>query len=247
MKRGKVELKRIENKINRQVTFAKRRNGLFKKAYELSVLCDAEVALIIFSNQGKLFEFSSTDSLLKTLDRYQKCIYDSPETCEYAMETLEHSTYEEYLTLKACYDSLLRFERNYSGEDLDSLSTMELESFETQMALSLKQIRATRTQLMMEQLSDFQRSEQILHDSNRNLSERLQMDGGGQPPIFPWNRSAHAVVYDLHLTPDQRLDDKLIHPLSGGPTLRIRQQSERVGAGSSMPSATRELHVGLVA
>ncbi|KAL8107664.1 hypothetical protein AgCh_024172 [Apium graveolens] len=40
-----MELKRIENKINRQVTFAKRRNGLLKKAYELSVLCNAEVAL----------------------------------------------------------------------------------------------------------------------------------------------------------------------------------------------------------
>ena len=60
MGRGRVELKRIENKINRQVTFAKRRNGLLKKAYELSVLCDAEVALIIFSTRGKLYEFCSS-------------------------------------------------------------------------------------------------------------------------------------------------------------------------------------------
>jgi len=60
MGRGRVELKRIENKINRQVTFAKRRNGLLKKAYELSVLCDAELALIIFSTRGKLYEFCST-------------------------------------------------------------------------------------------------------------------------------------------------------------------------------------------
>nr|ACJ83943.1 unknown [Medicago truncatula] len=66
MGRGRVELKRIENKINRQVTFAKRRNGLLKKAYELSVLCDAEVALIIFSNRGKLYEFCSSPSMLKT-------------------------------------------------------------------------------------------------------------------------------------------------------------------------------------
>ncbi|KAJ0568873.1 putative transcription factor MADS-type1 family [Helianthus annuus] len=63
MERGRVELKRIENKINRQVTFAKRRNGLLKKAYELSVLCDAEVALIIFSNHGKLYEFCSTSKI----------------------------------------------------------------------------------------------------------------------------------------------------------------------------------------
>ena len=61
MGRGKVQLKRIENKINRQVTFSKRRSGLLKKAHEISVLCDAEVALIVFSTKGKLSEFS-TDS-----------------------------------------------------------------------------------------------------------------------------------------------------------------------------------------
>ena len=61
MGRGKVQLKRIENKINRQVTFSKRRSGLLKKAHEISVLCDAEVGLIIFSTKGKLYEFA-TDS-----------------------------------------------------------------------------------------------------------------------------------------------------------------------------------------
>ncbi|KAL6957347.1 Agamous-like MADS-box protein ap1 [Sarracenia purpurea var. burkii] len=63
MGRGRVQLKRIENKINRQVTFSKRRSGLLKKAHEISVLCDAEVALIIFSTKGKLFEYS-TDSCI---------------------------------------------------------------------------------------------------------------------------------------------------------------------------------------
>lgn len=60
MVRGKVQMKRIENPTSRQVTFSKRRNGLLKKAYELSVLCDAEVALIIFSQKGRLYEFSSS-------------------------------------------------------------------------------------------------------------------------------------------------------------------------------------------
>jgi len=71
MGRGRVELKRIENKINRQVTFAKRRNGLLKKAYELSVLCDAEVALIIFSTRGKLYEFCSTSKYEIYLSIYE--------------------------------------------------------------------------------------------------------------------------------------------------------------------------------
>ena len=60
MVRGKTEMKRIENTTSRQVTFSKRRGGLLKKAFELSVLCDAEVALIIFSSKGKLYEFSNS-------------------------------------------------------------------------------------------------------------------------------------------------------------------------------------------
>ena len=59
MGRGKIEIKRIENTTNRQVTFCKRRNGLLKKAYELSVLCDAEVSLIVFSSRGRLYEYSN--------------------------------------------------------------------------------------------------------------------------------------------------------------------------------------------
>lgn len=59
MGRGKIEIKRIENTTSRQVTFCKRRNGLLKKAYELSVLCDAEVALIVFSNRGRLYEYAN--------------------------------------------------------------------------------------------------------------------------------------------------------------------------------------------
>lgn len=60
MGRGKIEIKRIENTSNRQVTFSKRRNGLLKKANELAILCDAQVGVIIFSCTGKMFEFCSS-------------------------------------------------------------------------------------------------------------------------------------------------------------------------------------------
>ncbi|KAK8586173.1 hypothetical protein V6N13_130695 [Hibiscus sabdariffa] len=60
MTRQKIEIKRIVNTAARQVTFSKRRRGLFKKAHELSTLCDAEIALLVFSATGKLFEYSST-------------------------------------------------------------------------------------------------------------------------------------------------------------------------------------------
>ncbi|XVE67676.1 hypothetical protein DITRI_Ditri09bG0007300 [Diplodiscus trichospermus] len=57
MGRRKVQLKRIEDKSSRQVTFSKRKNGLLKKASELAVLCDVELALLIFSPRGKLYQF----------------------------------------------------------------------------------------------------------------------------------------------------------------------------------------------
>nr|CAD1818246.1 unnamed protein product [Ananas comosus var. bracteatus] len=61
MGRGKIEIKRIENTTSRQVTFCKRRNGLLKKAYELSVLCDAEIALVVFSAAAASTSTQTTD------------------------------------------------------------------------------------------------------------------------------------------------------------------------------------------
>lgn len=59
MGRGKIVIRRIEDSTSRQVTFSKRRNGLLKKAKELSILCDAQIGVIVFSTTGKLYDFSS--------------------------------------------------------------------------------------------------------------------------------------------------------------------------------------------
>uniref|UniRef100_A0A0D3D491 MADS-box domain-containing protein n=1 Tax=Brassica oleracea var. oleracea TaxID=109376 RepID=A0A0D3D491_BRAOL len=59
MGRGKIVIRRIDDSTSRQVTFSKRRSGLLKKAKELSILCDAEVGVIIFSSTGKLYDFAS--------------------------------------------------------------------------------------------------------------------------------------------------------------------------------------------
>lgn len=60
MGRGKITIQRIDNSTARQVTFSKRRSGLLKKARELSVLCDAEVGVIIFSSTGRLYDYANT-------------------------------------------------------------------------------------------------------------------------------------------------------------------------------------------
>ncbi|KAL6961922.1 Agamous-like MADS-box protein agl12 [Sarracenia purpurea var. burkii] len=70
MARGKVQLKRIENPVHRQVTFCKRRAGLLKKAKELSVLCDAEIGVFIFSAHGKLYELATKGTMQGLVERY---------------------------------------------------------------------------------------------------------------------------------------------------------------------------------
>jgi hypothetical protein len=73
MGRNKIKIERIANERNRQATFTKRKNGLFKKAMELSILCDCEISLIIFNNQtGKYFQYSSSENE-KILLRYIDC------------------------------------------------------------------------------------------------------------------------------------------------------------------------------
>ncbi|KAL0559840.1 hypothetical protein IC582_000220 [Cucumis melo] len=60
MTRKKIQIKKIDNIAARQVAFSKRRKGLFKKAKELAILCDAEIGLLVFSASGKLFDYASS-------------------------------------------------------------------------------------------------------------------------------------------------------------------------------------------
>ncbi|XP_038589771.1 myocyte enhancer factor 2ca isoform X2 [Micropterus salmoides] len=75
MGRKKIQIARIMDERNRHVTFTKRKFGLMKKAYELSVLCDCEIALIIFNSTNKLFQYASTD-MDKVLLKYTE--YNEP-------------------------------------------------------------------------------------------------------------------------------------------------------------------------
>ncbi|CAL1410538.1 unnamed protein product [Linum trigynum] len=59
MGRRKIEMKMVTDRSCRQVTFSKRRTGLFKKANELATLCAVQIAIIVFSPGGKPFSFGN--------------------------------------------------------------------------------------------------------------------------------------------------------------------------------------------
>ncbi|CAH1428259.1 unnamed protein product [Lactuca virosa] len=174
MGRGRVTLKRIENKINRQVTFSKRRSGLLKKAHEISVLCEADVALIVFSTKGKLCEYASDASMESILERYDRLSYAERQL----NAGTDHQTREnwslEHSKQKARIEVLEKNKRHLMGEDLDSLSLKELQNCEQQLDTALRRLRLRKNQLMLETISYLQKKDKALQDQNNVLSKEVK-------------------------------------------------------------------------
>ncbi|KAL0546305.1 hypothetical protein IC582_016212 [Cucumis melo] len=174
MGRGRVQLKRIENKISRQVTFSKRRAGLLKKAHEISVLCEADVALIVFSTKGKLFEYSSDSSMEKILEKYERYSYAERPFAPSGDSELQTSWCQEYPKLTARLEIVQKNLRHYLGEDLDPLNLRELQSLEQQLDTSLKRIRSRKNQLMQESISILHKKEKALQEENMQLANKVK-------------------------------------------------------------------------
>ncbi|KAL3018843.1 hypothetical protein AAZX31_05G048900 [Glycine max] len=171
MVRGKTQMKRIENETSRQVTFSKRRNGLLKKAFELSVLCDAEVALIIFSTRGRLYEFSSS-SINKTVERYQRKIEDLGVSNKGIHENTQHLK-EVDMSMAKKIEHLEDSRRKLLGDELDKCSIDELQQLENQLERSLDKIRATKNQLFRKRIEKLKEEEKCLLEVNKRLREQV--------------------------------------------------------------------------
>ncbi|KAJ7978770.1 MADS-box transcription factor [Quillaja saponaria] len=119
-----------------------------------------------------ILQWKFCPSITKTLERYQKCSSAALETSQALNDT--QGSYQEYLKLKAKVEVLQRSQRNLLGEDLAPLNTKELEQLENQLEASLKKIRSTKTQIMLDQLADLQNQEQMLDETNKVLRRKLE-------------------------------------------------------------------------
>ncbi|XP_018676254.2 MADS-box transcription factor 50 isoform X2 [Musa acuminata AAA Group] len=166
MVKGKRVIQRIENAASRQATFSKRRNGLAKKALELSVLCDAEVALIIFSSQGKLHDFSSS-SVLETIKRYRA--HSREDTISTSMEhDIEELKHEEACMSKKM-ELLEASKQKRLGKNLESCSFEELHELEGQIEQGLCDIRVRKYHLLQERIAQLKEKECSLIKENTLL------------------------------------------------------------------------------
>nr|XP_034569423.1 MADS-box protein ZMM17-like isoform X2 [Setaria viridis] len=165
MGRGKIEIKRIENSTNRQVTFSKRRGGLLKKANELAVLCDARVGVVIFSSTGKMFEYCSPACSLKELiEQYQHAT-----NTHFEEMNQDQQVFVEMTQMKNEMDKLETGIRRYSGDDLSSLTLDDINDLEQQLEYAVNKVRARKHQLLNQQLDNLRRKEHILEDQNTFL------------------------------------------------------------------------------
>ncbi|KAK4758755.1 hypothetical protein SAY87_020056 [Trapa incisa] len=171
MGRGKIEIRRIDNKITRQVTFAKRRGGLFKKTNELSVLCDAQVGLIVFSSTGKLFQFASeATSMEQIINRYltTKGTQISQQT-----DDQEQAHAELQRMWREAHD-LQRSLQQYTVDDLSSVSIHDLNNLEQQVEYSLRKVRSRKYDLLQQHVDNLRVKEKMLQDENDRIFNMIK-------------------------------------------------------------------------
>ncbi|XP_034204029.1 agamous-like MADS-box protein AGL104 [Prunus dulcis] len=173
MGRVKLQIKRIENTTNIQVTFSKRRSGLIKKAYELSVLCDVDVALIMFSPSGRPSLFSGNKSIEEILALY----VNLPE---HERGRLHNQEFLQRVLVKLRREA----DQTYQATSRISTDSNQLEEIQQEILCCKSQVKEVENQLRIFEgdlsevttLHEAEYREQILEETLKRLHVRKVMN-----------------------------------------------------------------------
>ncbi|XP_009384283.2 MADS-box transcription factor 26-like [Musa acuminata AAA Group] len=177
MVRGKVQLRRIENPVHRQVTFCKRRAGLLKKARELSVLCDADIGIIIFSAHGKLYELATKGTMEGLIERY-KMTSEEPQPASADVNPPQESE-REISMLKQEINLLHKSLRYMFGEGTSGHMTLEeMYALERHLEIWMEHIRTMKMQIMFQEIQSLKNKEGMLRATNELLQEKIVEQNG---------------------------------------------------------------------
>lgn len=175
MVRQRIEIKKIDNVTARQVTFSKRRRGLFKKAKELSTLCDAEIALIVFSSTGRLFDYSSS-SMGQVFERQNLQAENLMQLNQPSLELqLGNSRYA--VPSKEVEEKTLEL-RRLRGEELHGLSLEELKKLEKTIEGGISRVLKTKTEMFEKEITALKIKEARLKEVNDWLKQQAKMQMG---------------------------------------------------------------------
>ncbi|KAL3513429.1 hypothetical protein ACH5RR_026146 [Cinchona calisaya] len=172
MARGKIQMKKIENPVHRQVTFCKRRAGLLKKAKELSVLCDAEIGVVIFSAHGKLYELATKGTMQGLIEKYTKSSRGGAPA-EQAKEKEALDPEEEINKLKQEIEVLQKGLRYMSGGGAGTMTLDELDVLEKHLEIWIYHIRSAKMDIMFQEIQLLKNKEGILKAANNYLQEKI--------------------------------------------------------------------------
>ncbi|XP_076888187.1 floral homeotic protein AGAMOUS-like [Bidens hawaiensis] len=198
----KTEIKRIENTTNRQVTFCKRRNGLLKKAYELSVLCDA-----VFSGRNKLCQYRS-HNVKATIDRYKKTCLD-PSSNGSIAEANAQFYQQEATKLRHQIANLQnqnkQFYKNIMGESLTDMPLKDLKNLETKLEKAISRTRSKKNELLFAEVEYMHKRELELHNNNWFLRAKIAENERAQQQQ---HMSLMPGSSDYQLAPHQSFDGR---------------------------------------
>ncbi|CAI9752763.1 unnamed protein product [Fraxinus pennsylvanica] len=203
-------------------------------------MCDADVALIVFSTNGKLCEYSTDSSMERIIERYERYSFAEKRLNMTDDETQENWNLE-FPKLVARIELLQRNIRNYVGEDLDPLSLRELQSLEQQLDTALKRIRTRKNQLMHESISELQKKERSLQVQNNLLvkkgKEKEKQNGVEHTQQHEQHKSAqNSSNFVFPHPPPQSLGPP---PLTiGGAFEQAGARNEQVGGYQTIPQST---------
>ncbi|KAG2542910.1 MADS-box transcription factor 47-like isoform X3 [Panicum virgatum] len=211
-KRERIAIRRIDNLAARQVTFSKRRRGLFKKAEELSILCDAEVGLVVFSATGKLFHFASS-SMNRIIDRYDS----HSKTLQKSEAPSQLQSHVDDSTCARLREELAEASlklRQMRGEELQRLSVQQLQELEKTLESGLGSVLKTKSQKILDEINGLERKRMQLIEENSRLKEqvtrmaRMEMQlGADSEVVYEEGQSSESVTNASYPRPPADTDD----------------------------------------
>ncbi|KAF9678833.1 hypothetical protein SADUNF_Sadunf07G0077200 [Salix dunnii] len=179
MGRVKLQIKRIENNTNRQVTFSKRRNGLIKKAYELAILCDIDIALIMFSPSGRLSHFSGKRSC-------------GVQNREYLLNILKKLKTENDMALQVANPD---YAMNLNKEEIQ----LEVRNLQHQLYMAEEQLRLYEPDpLKITSMMELESCEKTLLDTMARLEERKKCILSSNSAVSTYDPSSIQMFLDTN-------------------------------------------------